>query len=169
MWFLGGTFSAVPAGPNVVKGIEDRTCTVPVGTALFFPIINAECSTLELNGNTESMLRSCANGLADHALNLQAQIDGVPITNLQSYRAQSPLFIFGPLPANNILENSGFVAPAGATSPSVADGFYLLLAPLSAGYHTLHFSGSAIFTAARDGFDFEFDLDITYRLTIGVK
>src|SRR5262245_27092456 len=38
------------------------------------------------------------------------------------------------------LQVFGFDAPAGATSLSVADGFYLILAPLSVGQHTIHYT-----------------------------
>jgi hypothetical protein len=56
--------------------------------------------------------------------------------------------------------------PAGTTSPSVSDGYFLMLAPLSVGSHTIHFKGSAVFTQAQDGFDFRFSMDITYHLIV---
>jgi hypothetical protein len=67
---------------------------------------------------------------------------------------QSPLYTFGPLPDNNL-----FGAPAGTTSLSVADGVYVMLAPLSAGPHVIHFKGQIP--------DFNFFIDITYHLTVG--
>ena len=39
--------------------------TIPAGTALFFPVINAECSVIEpdpFHGDSEEELRACANG-----------------------------------------------------------------------------------------------------------
>jgi hypothetical protein len=162
VWFLGGTFTPTPVGPGLVVGTAHRVCTIPSGIALFFPILNVEASVLEGNGTTESQLRAAAISLQDHAENLACTIDGVAIQDLDSYRVQSPLFTFGPLPVNNLLG-----APAGATSPSVADGVYLLLAPLSRGQHTIHFSGDFRFTLAEDGFDFKFVIDITYSITVG--
>jgi hypothetical protein len=162
VFFLGGTFTAVPgSGPNEIIGTADRDCTIPTGKAIFFPILNGECSTIEGNGTTEAELRSCAEFLADHVEDMVVTIDGVALQNLESYRVQSPLFEFGPLPDPNI-----FGLTPGATSPAVADGFYILLAPLSAGQHTIHFSGKAVFTAAQDGFDLTFILDVTYDLTV---
>ncbi len=39
VWFLTGTFNE--------SGVVSRTCRIPAGTALFFPVLNVECSTLE--------------------------------------------------------------------------------------------------------------------------
>jgi hypothetical protein len=36
-------------------------------------------------------------------IRLNATLDGVPIVNLSQYRVESPLFNFGPLPANNFI------------------------------------------------------------------
>ena len=52
------------------------------------------------------------------------------VNNLGQYRVDSPLFVWGPVPVDNILG-----APEGTTSPSVADGYYLMLTPLSVGEH----------------------------------
>ena len=93
------------------------------------------------------------------AANVAAELDGRPIQNLPRFRAASPLFTYGPLPDDNVLQFFGFDAPEGATSLSAADGFYLMLAPLSVGQHTLHFTGT--FET-----DIPFTLDITYILTV---
>jgi hypothetical protein len=69
------------------------------------------------------------------------------------------MFTIGPLPDGNVFQAFGLVAPAGTTTPSVQDGFYLMLAPLSRGNHTLHFH--ARFPGTPD-----FVLDITYNLTV---
>jgi len=163
VWFLGGTFTAQPdpGNPDVIIGEAVRECTIPTGKALFFPIVNAECNTIENEGATEADLRGCANFLGDHIQDLEVTIDGVPAEHLGLYRAESPFFTFGPLPDNNILG----VAP-GTTANSVGDGFFIMLAPLSRGNHEVHFAGAAVFTVANDGFDFAFILDITYNITV---
>jgi hypothetical protein len=89
----------------------------------------------------------------------------VPVQNLAAYRKQSPLFTWVPLPPNNVFQDPLNI-PACTTSPSVSDGYFLMVAPLSPGSHTIHFKGSIVFTQAQDGFDFTFSLDITYHLTI---
>lgn len=128
VWFLGGTFT----GATVT-----RQCTVAAGMALFFPIVTAECSTVEpdpFHGNNEAELRACAQGWMDlvNVAELAATIDGVPVQNPGDYRVQSPLFDFS-APDDNVL----FV-PGPVSGQSVSDGFWLFLAPLSAGHHTIH-------------------------------
>jgi len=50
------------------------------------------------------------------------------------------------------------IQSAGATSPSVDAGFYLLLRPLKVGKHVIHFGGT---------FDeFNFSIDTTYIITV---
>lgn len=129
--FLSGVFG----GPVTIH------VTVSPGTALFFPIVNTECSVLEdppFHGDNEQELRDCANGLVDQTSGLFAEIDGVSVTNLDSFRVESPLFEFGPLPADNV-----FGAPAGTTSLSVDAGVYLLVHPLSPGQHVIHFGATS--------------------------
>lgn len=165
VWFLGGTFTVVQNG-NTVIGTANRNCTVPTGKAIFFPIIDAECATAEGNGSTEEELSACAKDIIDHTTELNCEIDGVSVQNVETYRVQSPLFVWGPLPANNIFQDP-VDFPAGTTSDSVSDGFFLMLAPLSAGQHTIHFTGEVVFsTATGDPFDFDFKLDINYNLNI---
>ena len=157
VFFLVGTFTLTPGpGGDVVATASRSQCTVPVGKAMLIPILNGECSTVEGNGTTESELRSCAKRQVDPAMNLAAEVDGVPIHNLQRYRAASPLFTFT-LPQDNMLG-----APAGS-SPSVADGYYLLLSPLAAGTHRIHVHGEAPLSDTA-----KFVLDVTYDpLTVG--
>ena len=155
VWFLGG-------GPN-----PRPACTVPAGTALFFPIINTECSTLPGDNSgdtTEGGLRSCASSLANlvDVNSLSATLDGVPITDLSHHRVHSPLFAFGPLPGpsdNNLgYYFTGNLTPAGTVGLSVGDGFYLMLRPLPPGHHVLHFHGEIP--------TFSYVVDMTYQLTV---
>jgi hypothetical protein len=165
VWFLGGTFISVenPDNPILIEGTATRDCTIPPGTALFFPILNVEASTLEGNGDTEQELRDYAVLNADHIIpgSLVCTIDGKPVRNLIDYRVESPGFIYGPLPENNIVG-----APEGATSLAVSDGVFVMVQPLPAGKHKIHFEGVAMYTAADDGFDLIFSLDITYNITV---
>ena len=139
VWFLAGTFNV---------GTVTRSCTVPTGTMLFLPVANAFCSA----EGTADQMRACAKGIMDGATNVRAEVDGVPIHDLQRYRVQSPIFDLT-LPADNI-----FGAPAGVYSPTASDGVYLMLAPLSRGQHTVHvhaeFPGPSV-------------VDVTYNLTVG--
>jgi hypothetical protein len=119
--------------------------TIPHETALFFPLTNFECSILEpppCHGDDEDSLRACANGKSDRAFasGQSASIDGVPVENLDSYRFETPLFEFGPLPEDNLFQFFDIDAPAGTTSLSVSDGIFLLVTPLSVGRHTIRFN-----------------------------
>ena len=160
VWFLTGIINS--------SGTAERNCTVPAGKALFFPIVNVEDATLE-SGLTGEALREFPTYVVGLVTDLEAEIDGVPLEDLYEYRAVSPLFVYGPLPENNVLQFFGIDAPAGSTSaglptvvpvPSAAgDGYYLMLAPLPVGQHTIHFRGTF-------GAPFNFTLDITYYLTV---
>ena len=168
VWFLGATFVTTIEPSGTVLATANRDCTVPPGTWLFFPIINTECSTLEGNGTTQAELLACASFFQNHAHDMTATIDGRAVNNIDRYRVQSPLFTYGPLPDNSVLEFFGVGgAVAGATSPAMADGVYLLLRPLSRGTHTIRFTGGQTFSTANgDPFDFDFELDITYHITV---
>jgi hypothetical protein len=166
VWFLGGTYTATPDANGNLAAVANRTVTIPAGTALFFPIIDSEASVLEGNGTTEAELRSTAQWLQDHAQDMTCSVDDGVVRRLGNYRVQSPLFTIGPVPANNVFEASGVTAPEGTTTPSVSDGVFVMVEPLSVGRHTIHFTGLVVFTLAQDGFDFSFSQDITYHLTV---
>lgn len=129
VWFLAGTFG----------GSVDRTCNVPAGKAIMFPVYNAECSYAEYpQYKTESELRNCAKDQADKVTSLVASIDGIKIDNLkQKYRVQSQLFDLM-FPNNNV-----YGVPSGP-SKAVSDGYWVILQPLSPGKHEVRFSGSSI-------------------------
>ncbi len=167
VWFLGGTFAAIEipdTDPPVILGKAERTCTLPVGKALFFPLINVEASTLEGNGETEEELRAAAEFYSDFTVpeSLFCTINGQAVRNLPAFRVQSPLFHFE-VPDNNIFQYFGLDIPEGSSSPSVGDGFYVMLAPLAVGKHTLHFGGMNDYTSVSGPI---FIQDITYEITV---
>jgi hypothetical protein len=139
--FLGGTFT----GANLV-----RTVTIPAGTALFFPVANVECSTLEppesgFHGDDEASLRACANGWADRIISGEfgpvfCKVDGVELKNIEKYRVETPLMDVI-IPATPEGDNNLFWVPVDVPTQvlSVGDGFYVMLHPLSVGTHTIEF------------------------------
>jgi hypothetical protein len=154
VWFLGGVFN--------VSGTATRDeCTVPAGKALFFPIINVEwdniCPPVD-PPLTEAELAATAASWMDLATDLVCELDGRPVQNLSAYR-----FTAGPfsvhMPTGNIWDFFGCDAPAGTYAPLLPDGIFVMLAPLSAGPHTLHFKGTI-------GAPVNFTLEITYHLTV---
>jgi hypothetical protein len=159
-FFVGGSFGdekhvlflSGVSGPTTVN------ITIPPGTALFFPMINAESSSLEpppFHGDTEAEQRAVANDFIHNVTGVFAEIDGRPVVDIENYRTQSPQFTFT-VPASNIL---GVTVPPD-TGTSVDAGYYLFLAPLSVGTHTLHFGGTF-------GADLGFlEIDTTYIVTV---
>jgi len=90
---------------------------------------------------------------------IEASIDGVPLRDLNDYRVQSPVFSVT-LPEGNILE--GFGVPSGTYAPMVSDGYWLMLAPLSTGAHTIHLK-----SITTGGPFAGIETEVTYHLTIG--
>ncbi len=89
---------------------------------------------------------------------LACEVDGVPLKNLAAYRTESPLFDVT-LPEGDI-----FGAGPATYGPSMDQGYYLMLAPLSAGEHTIHFKGSM--PATIDPYWTPFSVDVTYHITV---
>ena len=124
-WFLAGSGG----------GKIERVCTVPAGKAIFFPIMDTEASYAEFpDDKTEVDLRNTAHADQDTVSHLTLTIDGVSFQNLNSFRADSPLFNFT-TPQNGMWDLHS------AKSQAVADGYYVMLKPLPVGAHEIHWSG----------------------------
>ena len=96
-----------------------RSCTVPSGKPLFFPIISNECSYAEnANLKTPSQLIDCAKSPNKNLNYLQLSIDGVPIPNLDKYRITSTKLFNFTFAKDNIAG-----VPPGPTSGAV-DGWF---------------------------------------------
>ena len=153
VWYLAGVAN--------VSGTAVRNCAVPAGTALFFPVINAEDDRLcPANSNSLQQLRAVAAAFTASATDMHAEVDGAPIAGIEQNHAtaaRSPVFQVN-FPSDNVFSGCG-VARHGRYAPFVDDGYYVMIPPLSAGPHTVHFHGSL---PAQN-----FTLDITYHLTIG--
>ena len=145
-------------------GVSEPSCTIPTGKALFVPVLTTECSSLEpppFHGDTEAEQAECATYWSDHIVGLSFEIGGVPVKDLASYRVVSPQFSFT-APNPNILG-----VPGGGAGTAVADGYYVMLAPLSPGLHTTHLRGTLRFsTAEGDPFDFEIVTDNVFEITV---
>lgn len=151
VWFLAGN----PGGTTV------RTITVPSGKALFFPIVNVfdvEDATIKGGGvfflvpHPVQTAQAFVATVIATATGLSAEVDGTPIPITTANLEQSTPFGLH-LPADNILG-----VPAGAYFPAIDSGYYVLLSPLSAGQHTIHWAGSITF--------FSLSLDVTYNVTV---
>jgi hypothetical protein len=150
VWFLAGTFG----------GPATRDCTVPAGRALFFPLLNTvfgaavgDCEPTGLGPCIVNDLRAGAAGNVDNPKTLEASVDGVQLKNLIDFRVQSPVFLL------TLPEDAVFGLPSGTFTPQVSDGYWLMLAPLSPGMHTIHFKG-----VSNSGGS---EVEVTYNLTVG--
>ncbi|MEH6824434.1 MAG: hypothetical protein V7629_11045 [Motiliproteus sp.] len=137
IWFLAGTFG----------GVADRVCKVPANKGIFFPIFAAVSFAPEFLGEPPcevltsevDQIRCDINDDIPIAPNvgLEVLINGEPISDLYSYRSQSQ-------PGGFIFESGPLFQAFGITSgdrfPAVADGYWILLKPLSPGVHTISFS-----------------------------
>ncbi len=155
VWFLAGKFLS--------SGTFTRSCTIPVGKALFIPLINSwQDNVCVKPPHGVGQLRALAADSVYPPVELHASIDGSP---LLSQRAISPVFSYTlpPPPDNVIYAEFGVSIPGdcGTTSSTVdgavADGFYIMLPPLTAGSHRINFGGTG---------PTGFTLNVTYNLTV---
>jgi hypothetical protein len=155
VWFLAGT----------TGGSATRSCTVPTGKAIFFPIFNVlndypcpDPSFQPPPGQTmEEFLTEGANAFVSYVTELEVEVDGVSLQNPFDYRATSSLFTFTGDPSL-----AGVIDPCitGEPQVGVADGYWVMLAPLRVGEHTIHSRAVADFSG------FIFEVETTYHLTI---
>ena len=144
VWFLAG---------NILPGgTYDYWDTVPGGVALFTLVVLSE------RGNdiciypppTEAQMRAYSKAQVDQAINQSVTIDGVAVNYIDNvlttpYRVQSPLFNYTCPAVQNVLydvfgrqcysSNPG--GPPFAINGAIVDGVFLMVAPLSAGQHTI--------------------------------
>jgi hypothetical protein len=89
----------------------------------------------------------------DLVTEMECTIDGEAVEDLFGYREESPVGVLGPNDMTDVPEGSDIL---------LADGYWLLLAPLSAGEHTINFCGEL----GPPG-EVWFWLDVTYHITVG--
>lgn len=149
-WFLAGANNGL---------VEPRTGQVAAGTRLFFPLANLvndyPCPP-EFNfepdpgESLEHFLQRTGNEFLPNLTDLFAEVDGVPLTDLAVYRTTSPIFTFTADPELS----SWDPCITGTPQSGVSVGYYLLLAPLRPGEHTLHFGAPS------------WGQDITYQVKV---
>jgi hypothetical protein len=139
-----------------------RYCTIPPGTHLFFPVANAEADNIGMVPPlSPTELRDYAKSQYESTLSMAAEVDGVTVNGLSDpltspYRVKSDFFNYV-VPADNIFQVWGLDVPQGTIVPAIADGAFLMLAPLPVGEHKVRFSAEFV-----GGFSFL----ITYIITV---
>lgn len=167
VWFLAGA----PAGVTA-----ERFCAVKKNRPLFFPVLNS----LFFNGPGENLTVAEKREILDGVLNdlvpgifadlgfpgsracqLFVEIDGQPANYFAPVaRVQSPPFHLDTGDGPNTL-------PPGIIDPeAITDGFWMMLPPLSAGEHTLHFGGRFCQFDNFDDHPLAGPVDVTYHLTV---
>jgi hypothetical protein len=153
IWFLAGVFGG---------GTATRTCFVPDDVQFFFPVIAGfGINTPGICGSSQEDVNQVRNDAANAiagVTNLSVTLDNKPIKNIQ--HVLSTVFAVA-LPKENVFGAPcppEPPVPAGIYSPAAADGFYVLLGPLSVGPHTLRFSAKGPQQNPAQ--------DVTYNLTV---
>ena len=135
------------------RGTVEHPVTVKAGTALYarpeqrveqsryaFERIQLHAVPRELHRRATEALRRCPDRRTIH---LSATIDGhsIPEAVLFNHRETAPIFSYT-LPATNNIDQVFFGEDiSGRVSPVAADGYYMMLRPLSPGLHTIVFGG----------------------------
>jgi hypothetical protein len=157
VFFLAGTISGKA---------HRNACVVGAGRELFFPLLNGfDVHTPADDQQSPALIYRDFLSLGFRADTLNASVDGVPVAGLDPATSPfhtcaapasgcSPTSFAVQLPDGNLLG-----LPAGTYGPAVQEGWYLLLAPLSPGVHTISFGGSGFFGGPTS-------VDVTYRLTV---
>jgi len=142
-------------------GTVARSFTIQEGKFLLFPVRYVTLDNVDFPVPlTVEELRDTAGGVVDLMTNLHVSIDGQQI-DVSTHRFSSPVFSFNFETADN-LDSFIYGHPVtGLVDPIVSDGYWIMLAPLSAGQHTIQSSGTETFP---DGS--QFSVAVTYHLTV---
>jgi hypothetical protein len=167
VWFLCGLLT-----PNNVPltGTAVRNITIPHGVALYFPIINVswdnqECAEPDTNFSVTELRNRCEDAVANVtdvfcSIDGDTIIDSPDLAGCVRFRAQSPVFSTL-VPVDNIMAAiCGEPNVAAVYDPVVADGIYVMVAPMPAGLHTIKFKGTFPMIPTN------LQLDITYHITV---
>lgn len=169
VWFLAQSLAPPTGGPNVNV---TRNCTVPPGKAIFFPIINIEADNIvPVEGMgpppyTLGQLRDVIEGAfapLGGCPGCWVKVDGLPLQGIFADKdriGKGNAAFSITVPEDNVIEHlvPNLSVAAGTYEPVVGDGWYVMLAPLSAGQHTVQWH-----VAIPDTLDWT----IAYNLTVG--
>jgi hypothetical protein len=157
VWFLEGN---IPGAEGVI-----RTCSIPEGKALFFPLINV----VDINVASQSVreLRAEVAGCLDAVTTLSLRVDGEALPSRLLWRSRVRSIPFAAvIPPEGVPTMPPL--PAAIYSPAVDDGYYVMLKPLPVGTHTLSFIASSRgCDYVPTGFNVDpWSVDVIYQLTV---
>jgi hypothetical protein len=116
VWFLAGTYGTHRT---------ERTCHVPSGKVLFFPLVNYVTFQGAQRRTCQALIGDAA-GLTNDPSALVLEIDGRRVDGLQAHR---------------LAGKDCFSLVPGEPADAAANGYYVALRPLRAGVHTVNFGG----------------------------
>jgi hypothetical protein len=117
VWFLAGTYG----------GSVKRTCKIPYGKCILFPIIASLFSfATDPHLKTEQDLLSTVKKDISKIQCLSLTIDGIIFEDLLKLRVQSEIF-------GDMIN--------GKVTKAVSDGYWVFMKPLPMGIHKIHFFG----------------------------
>lgn len=163
VWFLAGSFG----------GTVSRQLVIPPGKTLFFPVFNSlwwapddlddatwlaeDILGLDASQMTdEELISLIANYQVDFATLMEVTVDGVPVQGLSRYRAESQP---QDLTDTDLLDTIG--AEVSHPNAAIGAGYWLMLAPLPPGKHTVR-----IAVESQNPVFGDFSLDVSYELTV---
>lgn len=123
VWFLAGTY-----GSHRVT----RTCHVPKGKFLFFPLINYAVMPTHSDGQVCEAAMMKARVITDEPAVLVLEVDGKRVPGLERHRQAT----------QDCFDMAAHSRSGAGSFPSAANGYYVMLRPLAPGTHTLNFGGS---------------------------
>lgn len=152
VFFLAGTLG----------GAIERTATISAGQGIFFPVLNYvatyPCPYAGFKpapGQTlKDFLMRKAGEMVDQGTLMSVTFDDLRITDLLPYRVTTELFYFNALPELTCLD----ACVTGELQPALADGYWIMLRPLSPGQHKLQYKASY----PKVGWV----MDVTYSITV---
>jgi hypothetical protein len=153
VWFLAGSDMSTS---------QMRTCQIPEGKIVFFPIVNQICfpcpETFGCANKTKAALQACTNL---KGTNLSVKIDDTSIPGLDSFKFASDIFSFQGNSSDPIFDCIGPVAANSCGIPvgdryGLSQGYWIAVRPLAKGMHTLSLHGEIK----------GFAQDLTYTITV---
>jgi hypothetical protein len=149
VWNLVGVF--------FTSDTAERTCTIPTGTALLIPILNAWADNVgEPNPFTPEQQLARCSGFVENPADLFVSVDGHPLQNLEGYAVEPTLFDYT-MPDHGLFDAAFGFNFSGHVEDAASCGYYVLLNPLSKGAHDIQIKATN--TSG-------FSLDVIYHLTV---
>jgi hypothetical protein len=168
VFFLADAYGPAPATGLTVT----RSCTVPAGQMLFFPMTQwiADNGGMPAGGTpaTDAQLQGDCTSLANAVTGLTLEIDGKSfgstVSDFSAYLVNPVQFSYTmpTSPTNFYATMEGIPSWSGAVADSWIGGYWILLAPLASGSHTIHFTEQSASNVASGAST----MDVTYDLTV---